>query len=342
MKFPASSRGLSRKQEARSQGEPLSPHPHPAARDCTHRRHGSGHPGAPRGAQDLLFRDVPGGPRSREPPGRVQGRAAARLGPRGGPPARAWPALTSRSGGPGNRLQPSPGPAPRDPGPRPRRRRRRRRASSPGAGARPACQRGGRPAVAAAAPSLLCLSFLQPTPRPPRAGPVPALPGPHAASARPATPAWSLSAAGLRRRAASGKRPGAAEPGAGKPAGVGGCGGGEAGTPPLRLRRPRGRSAAVLGPGRRGGRSQAPGKRRRSWRFPGQPPGKSARGGGGGAGRVRVGAARLRPPLAEETAGNESARPGRPRCVRADRIGGRCLRGDFPLPAFASTGGSLP
>lgn len=122
----------------------------------------------------------------------------------GGPPARAWPALTSRSGGPGSRLQPSPARAPPDPGPRPR---RRRRASSPRAGARPACQLGGRPAVAAAAPFLLCLSFLQPTPRPPRAEPVPALQGPHAASARPATPAQSPLRGGLCRGAASGQEP---------------------------------------------------------------------------------------------------------------------------------------
>lgn len=35
------------------------------------RRHGSGHTGAPGGAQDPLLRDVSGGPRSREPPGRA-------------------------------------------------------------------------------------------------------------------------------------------------------------------------------------------------------------------------------------------------------------------------------
>lgn len=70
-----------------------------------------------------------------------------------------------------------------------RSRGRRSRASSPRAGARPARQRGGRPSAAAAAPFLLCLCFLQPTPRPPRAAaePVPALPGPHAPSARLAT-----------------------------------------------------------------------------------------------------------------------------------------------------------
>lgn len=56
------------------------------------RRHGSGHTGAPRGAQDPLLRDASGGPRSREPPGRAQGRAAARLGPRG--PSRAGLART--------------------------------------------------------------------------------------------------------------------------------------------------------------------------------------------------------------------------------------------------------
>lgn len=43
-----------------------------------------------------------------------------------------------------------------------------------------------------------------------------------------------------------------------------------------------------VGPGRER-RRRAPWKRRRAWRFPGQPPGESARG-GGGAGRVRVGA----------------------------------------------------
>lgn len=102
--------------------------------------------------------------------------------------------------------------------------------------------------MAAAAPFLLCLSFLQSTPRPPRAEPVPALQGPHAASARPATPAQSPLRGALCRRAVSGKRPGAAERGARKPAGVGG-GGRHA---PLRLRRPRGHSAG-LGPGGRGG-----------------------------------------------------------------------------------------
>lgn len=35
-------------------------------------------------------------------------------------------------------------------------------------------------------------------------------------------------------------------------------------------------------------------------------------------------------PQGEEAAGNESARPGRPRCTRADSVGGRCLREDFP------------
>lgn len=114
----------------------------------------------------------------------------------------------------------------------------------------------------------------------------------------------------------------------------------EAGTPHC--------ACAAAGPFRGAGpepgrRSRSPGKRRRAWRFPGQPPGESAREGGGGAGRVgwRSLWACLRPPLAKETAGNESAWPGRPRSARADRIGGHCLRGDFPLPAFASTGGSL-
>lgn len=83
--------------------------------------------------------------------------------------------------------------------------------------------------MAAAAPFLLCLSFLQPTPRPPRAEPVSALQGPHAASARPRDAGSAALLGGLRRGAASGKRPRAAERGVGKPAGVGG--GAEAGTP---------------------------------------------------------------------------------------------------------------
>lgn len=59
--------------------------------------------------------------------------------------------------------------------------------------------------MAAAAPFLLCLSFLQPTPRPPRAEPVSALQGPHAASARPRDAGSAALLGGLRRGAASGK-----------------------------------------------------------------------------------------------------------------------------------------
>lgn len=68
--------------------------------------------------------------------------------------------------------------------------------------------------------------------------------------------------------------------------------------------------------------------------IPGAAPGLSA-GRGGGAGWVRAGAAlgehAASAPQAEEAPGNESASPGRPRCTRADSVGGRCLRGDFPL-----------
>lgn len=69
--------------------------------------------------------------------------------------------------------------------------------------------------------------------------------------------------------------------------------------------------------------------------IPGAAPGLSAGGGGGGgAGWVRAGATlgehAASTPQGEEAAGNESARPGRPRCTRADSVGGRCLRGDFP------------
>lgn len=201
LKFPASRGGLSGEQEAGPQGEPLPPtpiqQPGTAPTGDTGRATQE-RPEARRIRSSATCRAGRGlgspraGRRVQRPPGWAQG----------GPPARAWPALTSRSGGPGSRLQPSPGRAPPDPGPRPR---RRRRASSPRAGARPACQLGGRPAVAAAAPFLLCLSFLQPTPRPPRAEPVPALQGPHAASARPATPAQSPLRGGLCRGAASGQ-----------------------------------------------------------------------------------------------------------------------------------------
>lgn len=203
MKFPASRGGLSGELEAGPQGEPLPPTP-------------IQQPGtAPTGDTGRATQERPEARRIRSSATCRAGRGlgSPRAGRRverppgwalGGPPARAWPALTSRSGGPGSRLQPSPGRAPPDPGPRPR---RRRRASSPRAGARPACQLGGRPAVAAAAPFLLCLSFLQPTPRPPRAEPVPALQGPHAASARPATPARSPLRGGLCRGAASGREP---------------------------------------------------------------------------------------------------------------------------------------
>lgn len=258
-------------------------HPHPAARDCTHRRHGSGHTGAPRGAQGLLLRDASGWPRSREAPGRVQGRAAARLGPRG--PSRAGSARThipqrwTR--------QPPAAVAPkgalRTRGPRPR---RRRRASSPRAGARPACQLGGRPSAAAAAPFLLSSGFLQPTPRPPRAAaePVLALPagrtpppplGPRSRLCRPSA-ASSVAALPLT---------GGLTPGSPARAGYSGVGGGGR-YAPVRLRRPRGRARR----GRRAARPRGPGKRRRAWRFPGQPPSVRARA-GGGAGRVRAGAA---------------------------------------------------
>lgn len=212
------------------------------------RRHESGHTRAPRGTQGLLLRDASEllrRPRSREPPGRVQGRAAARLGPRG--PSRAGSARTHipqrrsrqppRSPRPDGRL--------REPGPRPR---RRRRASSPRAGARPACQRGGRPSAAAAAPFLLSLGFLQPTPRPPPS------PSPLSRGRTPPRLGWrrGLSrpcAAGSDAGAASGGRPSAADPG--RPQASLGAGGRR--HAPLRLRRPRGRSSR-LGRGREAGR----------------------------------------------------------------------------------------
>ncbi|XP_040597887.1 translation initiation factor IF-2-like [Mesocricetus auratus] len=183
---PGQWQGRSGEQEEGSRGEPLpTPTPPPP-------------PATPRGTQGLLLRDASEllrRPRSREPPGRVQGRAAARLGPRG--PSRAGSARTHipqrrsrqppRSPRPDGRL--------REPGPRPR---RRRRASSPRAGARPACQRGGRPSAAAAAP-LSAQPRLPAAHATPTAEPVPALPGPHAPSARLATRAQSPLRGGLRR-----------------------------------------------------------------------------------------------------------------------------------------------
>lgn len=91
------------------------------------------------------------------------------------------------------------------------------------------------------------------------------------------------------------------------------------------------------GPGRGAGRGRAEATDSREAEelveIPGAAPGLSA-GGGGGEGWVRTGAAlgehAASAPQAEEAAGNESARPGRPRCTRADSVGGRCLRGDFP------------
>lgn len=124
---------------------------------------------------------------------------------------------------------------------------------------------------------------------------LPQLPAAHAtptarqAGPRPPGAARRLGSAGdsgsvaPARRALSRRslRPRAEEPGVGKPAEVGAEAEAEAGTPHC--------ACAARGAGPRlGRRSPAPGKRRRAWRFPGQPPGESAR--GGGAGRVRVGA----------------------------------------------------
>lgn len=218
-KFPASSRGLSREQKAGSQGEPLPP-PTPIQQPGT----------APTGDTGRATQERPEARRIRSSETCRAGRGlgSPRAGRRverppgwalGGPPARAWPALTSRRGGSGSRLQPSPGRAPPDPGPRPK---RRRRASSPRAGARPACQRGGRPAVAAAAPFLLCLSFLQPTPRPPRAEPVPRPPG----AARRLSSARDAGSVAPARRALSPRsfRQAARSGGAGHPQARGGWG----------------------------------------------------------------------------------------------------------------------
>lgn len=134
--------------------------------------------------------------------------------------------------------------------------------------------------------------------------------------------------------AASGGRPSAADPGAGEP--VEGRGGGVRRIRPTAPAPPAG-PLLRAGPGRGAGRGRAEATDSREAEelveIPGAAPGLSA-GGGGGEGWVRTGAAlgehAASAPQAEEAAGNESTRPGRPRCTRADSVGGRCLRGDFP------------
>lgn len=329
MKFPASSRGLSGKQEAGSQGEPLPPAP-------------IQQPGtAPTGDTGRVTQERPEARRIRSSETCRAGRGlgSPRAGRRverppgwalGGPPARTWPALTSRSGGPGSRLQPSPG---------------RTGASGAGAAAeaptpRELAQSGGPPSLSArreAGGGRCCpLSAL---PRLPAAHATPT-----ARRARPRPPGAArrlLSAP--RRRLSRPARRAPARCSFGKAAPSGGAGSGRAGEPaevgrgggggrhaPLRLRRPQGRSAG-LGPGRGGGRG--------------------LRGSGGARGDSRGSpGARAREEEEEERGGcglaqracglrsqrrwlgmSQPGRPGRPRCVRADRIGGRCLPETFPF-----------
>lgn len=275
---PCQQQGRSGEPQKGSQGEPPPLHPHPAAaRDRTHRRHGSGHTGAPRGGQGLplLLRDASGEPRSRKPPGPGAGGGERPPGwALRGPPARARPALTSRSGGHGQSpaaLAPTgtsgPGAAAEAPTPRELAQSRgppslsARREAVDGRG----CPLSALPRLPAAHATPTARGRRRARPRPPggRTPPGLGLASPAQSPLRGGRSPRGGRAGGLARRTGAPGEP------------VRGVGGGRGGSrhAPLRLRRPRGPFLRA-DPGRGGGPGlRAPGKRRRAWRFPGQPRG---------------------------------------------------------------------